>query len=444
MDSSSIPLWIAFCVCLICSSYFSSTESAMALVNRIRMKSKAEEGNKRAKRVLYIVNHFDKALTTILVGNNVVNTAAASIATLLAARMFAQGEGVDVNSMGFTLACTAVTTLVVFLFGEVIPKTFAGDRHESWALTASGSLRFLMRVLTPVSAVFSLISKAISKLFKAEATPSITEEELIEILDTAEEEGVVDEEQNDIFKSAMEFDETVVGDVMTMAKDVKVLNVAATHQEILQFIRESIHSRVPVYSGSPDNIIGTLRVRRYLTEYRSNPKLKLRALLSPPHFVREKDTIDDVLSDMRQHKHHIAIVVDDRKKMLGLATIEDFLEELVGEIFDEEDIVDQNFQSLGGNKYLVNVNLLLGNAFERMGLGVAPRAIASKPIISFLIERLGHRPVQDEVVLFENLEFTIQELDEQQIVTRVEIHILDEEDLEQRRRAAESDEEVEQ
>ena len=242
----------------------------------------------------------------------------------------------------------------------------------------------------------------------------------------------------------MEFDATVVGDVMTMAKDVKVLNVAATAEEILQFIRDSIHSRVPVYSGSPDHIVGTLRVRRYLTEYRSNPNVKLRNLLSPPHFVREKDTIDDVLSDMRQHKHHIAIVVDDHKKMLGLATIEDFLEELVGEIFDEEDIVDQNFQSIGGNKYLVNVNLLVGNAFERMGIGTAPRAIAGKPIISFLIERLGHRPEEDETVLFENLEFTVCELDEQQTVTRVEIHVLDEEDMEQRRRAAESKEEVEQ
>ena len=251
----------------------------------------------------------------------------------------------------------------------------------------------------------------------------------------------MDEEQNDIFKSAMEFDETVVGDVMTMAKDVKVLNVAATHEEILQFIRDSIHSRVPVYSGSPDNIVGTLRIRRYLTEYRSNPRVKLRALLSPPHYVREKDTIDDVLTDMRQHKHHIAIVVDENKKMQGLATIEDFLEELVGEIFDEEDIVDQNFQALGGNKYLVNVNLILGNAFERMGIGPAPRAIAGKPILAFMIERLGHRPEEDESLLYENLEFTVRELDDQQIVTRVEIHILDEEDMEQRR-AAESSEEV--
>ena len=429
-DGSSIPLLIVFCICLVCSAYFSATESAFSLVNRIRAKTKADEGDKRAKRVTYIVNHFEKALTTSLVGNNVVNTALASVATVLATMWF---SGVtDTSSFSFTIWCTLITTAIVSLFCEIIPKSFANDRSETWAYASSGILRFLMRILTPITAVFGLISSGVSRLFAGkEQAPSITEDELAEIIETAEEEGVVDEEQSDILMSALEFSETVVSDVMTMAKDVKALDVSATTEEILSFIRDTVHSRVPVCSGSPDNIIGTLRIRRFLTEYRANPRVRLRSMLSAPYFVREDAKIDDILTDMRQHKHHIAIVVDENKKMVGLATIEDFLEELVGEIFDEEDIVDQNFQSLGGNRYLVNTHMLLGNAYERMGIAPAPRTVAAKPILSFMLESLGHLPAEEESFLFGNLEFTAETVEDDRVV-EVVIHILDEEDLAER------------
>ncbi len=438
-SDGSIPLWIAFGVCLVLSACFSGTESALSLANRIRIKTRAEEGNKRAKRVWYILNHFEKALTTILVGNNVVNTLAASLATLIAGRMFAERRGIDTASFGFTMATTLAVTLVVFLFGEIIPKSFATDRPQTVSLAAGAPLRFLMRVLTPVTAFFGLISNGFSKLFAKEEEPSITEDELIEILDTAEEEGVVDEEQTDILKSALEFDQTRVRDVMTMAKDVEAMSVHADTEEILRTIRATNHSRIPVYSGSPDHIIGTLRIRRFLVEYRKNPKVQLRSMLSAPYFVREDANIDDVLSDMRQHKHHIAIVTDENKKTVGLATIEDFLEELVGEIFDEEDVVDHNFQTLGGNKYLVSVNMLVGNTYERMGAGTPPRGTAPKPWISVILERLGHLPEEGEAFLWNGVEITAAEF-ENATVTHVEIHILDEEELASRMAPAEEGE----
>lgn len=431
MGSDSIPLWIGFCICLIFSAYFSGTESALALVNRIRMKTKAEEGNKRAKRVMYITNHFDKALTTILVGNNVVNAAAASISTLLAARMFADRADVDTSGFGFTIATTLVTTLVVFLFGEIIPKSFASDRPQSMTLFAGGFLRLLMRVLTPVTAVFGLISKGFSRLFEKEEAPSFTEDELLDILDTAEEEGVVDEEQGDMLKSVMEFDETRVRDVMTMAKDIESIDIRATTEEVLQAIRSTGHSRIPVYSGSPDHIVGTLRTRRFLIEHRKRPAVKLRSLLSAPYFVREDAKIDEVLDHMRENKHHIAVVVDENEKAVGIATIEDFLEELVGEIFDEEDVVDHNFQSLGGNKYLVSTNMLVGNTYERMGLESAPRGVASRPWLSVILESLGHLPAEDESFLWQDKEITAREFDGS-TVTHIEIHILDEDALAER------------
>ncbi len=428
MDAGSIPLWIGFCICLIFSACFSGTESSLALVNRIRIKTKAEEGNKRAKRVLYVINHFDKALTTLLVGNNVVNAAGASIATLLAARMFAENADVETNSFGFTIATTLVTTLVVFLFGEIIPKSFATDRPQTVALTACGPLRLLMRLLTPVTAVFGLISDGISKLFAGEQAPSFTEDELIDILDTAEEEGVVDEEQNDMFKSALEFDETRVCDVMTMAKDIEALNILATTDEVLDVIRNTGHSRIPVYSGTPDHIVGILRTRRFLIEHRKRPGVKLRSMLAAPYFVREDAKIDEVLDVMRENKHHIAVVTDEENKAVGIATIEDFLEELVGEIFDEEDVVDNNFQTLGGNKYLVSTNMLVGITYERMGLTAAPRGVASRPWLSVILESLGHLPTEDESFLWDGKEITAKEFDGA-TVTHVEIHILDEEAL---------------
>ena len=189
---------------------------------------------------------------------------------------------VETGSFGFTIATTLVTTLVVFLFGEIIPKSFASDRPQSTSLFAAGLLRFLMRVLTPVTAVFGLISQGFSKLFEKEEAPSFIEDELLDILDTAEEEGVVDEEQSDMLKSAMEFDETRVCDVMTMAKDIESIDIRSTTEEVLDAIRNTGHSRIPVYAGSPDHIVGTLRTRRFLIEHRKRPGVKLRSLLSAP------------------------------------------------------------------------------------------------------------------------------------------------------------------
>lgn len=441
----SIPLWVAFAVCVILGAYFAATESSFSAVNKIKIKALADDGNKRARGVMYVLNRFDRALTTLLVGNNVTKIAGASVFTIIATRIMMEQFGKSeafINSFGFSIACSAASTAIIFLFSEMIPKSFANDRSQTVSMTFQGSLRFLMRALAPISAFFGLISKGASRLFASkEAEPSITAEELAEIIETAEEEGVVDEEQSDILKSALEFDETVVRDVMTMAKDVEMLDVSATTAEILEFLRGTVYSRIPVYQGSRDKVIGTLRVRRFLIEYHNNRNVRLRSLLSKPYFVDEGAKIDDVLTDMRQHKHHMAIVLDEEKHVVGLATVEDFLEELVGEIFDEEDVVDQNFQSLGGNKYLVNTHMLVGNTYERMGIGAAPRSIASKPILSFMLETLGRLPEKDDSFLYGNLEFTAETVEENR-VNQVLIHILDEDDLAERQ-AALAGEEVE-
>ena len=431
------PLWLIFIALIIAGAYFAGAESAFAAVNRIRIKSKADEGNRRARSVLRILDRFEQALTTLLVGNNITHIAAASVAAVIATRLFA-GRGVDVNGFAFAFLCTVAGTAVIFLFSEMIPKSFANDRSESMSLASGRSLLFLMRILTPLTAFFGLISKGASRLFARKKAPTITEDELMDIIDTVEEEGVVDEEQGDMLKSALEFGDTTVGDIMTMARDMETLDVAAPNEEIAAAVCRTVHSRLPVYAGSPDHIIGTLRIRRFLTAYRQNPRVKLRTLIAAPYFIREDAKIDDVLDDMRQHKHHMAVVVDDADKAVGLVTIEDMLEELVGEIFDEEDVVDRNFQSLGGDKYMVNTHMLVGNLYHRMGHGNAPRAVAAKPLLSLMLEQLGRLPDEEESFIYDGIEYTVDTV-ENACPTQVLVHILSEEDKAERAASGEAD-----
>ena len=434
MSSDSIPLWIVFILCVIGGAYFAATESSFSAVNKIRIKALADENNKHAKGVMSVLNRFDKALTTLLIGNNVTKIAGAAVFTILATDIFKvvfEKDDAYLQSFEFSIICSVLSTVIIFLFSEMIPKSFANDRSQSVSLFFEGSLRILMRIFTPFSALFGLISTAVTKRFsKAEAEPSITEDELSEIIDTAEEEGVVDEEQSDMLKSALEFAKTTVDEIMTMDKDIGYVSVNATTEELLEIIKSTNHSRLPVKAANSERVIGILRTRAFLSEYKRNPAVKLRAVMTPPYIVREDAKIDDLLTKMRQHKLQMALVQDENKKIVGLVTIEDILEELVGEIFDEEDVVDKNFQSLGGNRYMINTHMLVANAYDRMGLGAAPRNIASKPLLSFILEVEGRLPEEDESFIYENLEVTAKTVVDGR-VTEVIIHILDEDDLAQ-------------
>lgn len=443
MGSDSIPLWLIFFICVVGGAYFAAAESSFSAVNKIKIKALADDGNKRAQGVMYILGKFDRALTTLLLGNNITKIAGASVFTILATEIFRERfnkTDAFLDSFTFSMICSVMSTVIIFLFSEMIPKSFANDRSESVSLFFQRSLRFLMRVLRPFAAFFGLVSSFATKLFSSdEVEPSITEDELTEIIETAEEEGVVDEEQSDMLKSALEFAKTTVGDIMTMEKDIDYIKINATSQEILDAIRNTNHSRLPVKADNSDRVVGILRTRTYLIEHKKNPDVRLRSLIKPPYRVRKSAKIDELLNDMRQHKIQIAMVLDDDKKVVGLVSIEDILEELVGEIFDEEDIVDKNFQTLGGNKYMVNTHMLLSAVYERMGIGQAPRNIATKPLLSFILETLGHLPEEDESFVYNNMEFTAETLVDGR-VTEVLIHILDEDDIASRELANSSEE----
>lgn len=431
MGSDSIPLWIFFIICVVGGAYFAATESSFSAVNKIKIKTLADDGNKKAQGVMYVLNKFEKALTTLLLGNNVTKIAGAAVFTIIATEIFRDGLGKSekfLDSFAFSMICSVTSTAIIFLFSEMIPKSMANDRSETVSLFFQGSLRFLMKVLYPIVAFFNIISEWASKMFaKDDIEPSITEDELTEIIETATEEGVVDEEKSDMLKSALEFAKTTAGDIMTMEKHFDFIRLNDSTEEILDAIANTNYSRLPVKAANSDRVVGILRTRTYLIEHRRNPDVKLRSVMKSPYSVHKDAKIDDLLTIMRQRKLQIAMVLDDDKKVVGLITIEDILEELVGEIFDENDVVDQNFQTLGGNKYMVNTHMLVSTAYERMGIGKAPKKIASKPLLSLILEAFGYIPGEDESFVYDNLEFTIKTVVDGR-VTEVIIHILDEDD----------------
>ena len=387
MSSDSIPLLIVFLLFVVCGSYFSGTESAFTAMNKIKIKSKAEDGNRRAKHTMFISNNFDRALSTILIGNNVARTAAASVATIIAAREFS-------HISNYNLWTTVVTTLIFFFFSEMIPKAFANDRSDTTALFFAGSMRVLMKILRPFAALFTWISGGITRLFAGEPQPSITEDELIDIIDTAEEEGVVDEERSEILRSAISFSGTVVTDVMTMPEDIQAIDIHTSIPDMLAFIREVRHSRIPVYDGDMDHVLGILKVRTFLQAYYHNRAIDLRSLLTEPYYAHEEDMVSDLFDTMKKTQHYIAIVRDEEGHTLGLATIEDFLEELVGEIWDEDDVVDENFLKLGGNRFSVNPQCQLDDILRRIGLDDIPADTRSAG--AWALERFGHLPEEEE------------------------------------------------
>lgn len=332
--SSSIILLVAL---LIGGGYFAGAEISLASVNKIRMKSYADDGNKKAKKVLYILDNFDDALTTILIGNNIMHIGVATISTVLVTKMWGSGA---------VAYGTLVTTFVVFLLSEMIPKYFAKACNETFALTIASSLMFLMKILKPVSFIFSTITDFISKHFKssAEEEPTVTEDELYDMIETAVEEGALDEQQSELIQSAVEFSGTIAKDIATPWNKVMKITSDMSPEEIVKIIKETTYSRLVVVDKN-DNPIGVLQIRAYLKAYMNNKEHnpKVLNIMYKTKKIDANTPIDDLLSKMSSSKTHLVFIYEGNK-VLGILTMEDILEELVGEIYDEYDL------ELGGVK----------------------------------------------------------------------------------------------
>ena len=408
VDADSWPLLIAFIFFVIFGAYFAGAESAYSAMNAIRIRALASDGDKRANKALQISLDFERAITTLLIGNNLTHIAASSLATILFLRVSQKIGGMK----NVALWSTLITTAIVFLFCEMIPKSLANDRAETLSLAFAPSMKFFMKLFRPVASFFMRISSFVTNLFDKDDSPTMTEEELHEMIDTLEEEEVLDEDESDLFKSALDFSGTLVKDIMTVKSDISALDINSTTQEIIDFIKQSSHSRVPVYENTIDNIVGILITRDYIKAYLSDPDVRLRDYIIDVFYSKPDMPIDDLLNHMRSTKKYISIVRDDKGRTLGLVTIEDFLEELVGEIWDEDDVFDKDFVKLGGNRFRLSPRMLVSEAFTR--IGYKPREtkpFMSKPIISWLVETLRHIPEEGDAFVYDRLEVTVEEVD---------------------------------
>ena len=325
MDPASCILYIFF---LLCSAYFASVETAYTAVSKVRLRTMADKGNKRAVKALWVCERFDKTLTTILIGNNVFHAACASLSALLVVRQF--GET-------YVAYGTVITSLIVYLFAEMIPKSLAKSRSEGIALVFSSSMVFWVKILSPISALFSGISSLLSHFISPNESKTVTEEELISIIETIEDEGVLEPEKQALVNSAMEFRNKLAKDIMIPMEDVAAVSSMMQMKDLAEFIQSSPYSRIPVYEGSKDKIVGILPVNLFLTHYVSGKKVFLRKLLMKPYVFDYNIEISDLLPRMRLNKLHMVFLIDENHKKVGIITMEDLLEELVGEIQDESD-----------------------------------------------------------------------------------------------------------
>ena len=320
-----------YVVCLICSAYFASSETAFTAVSKVRLRTLSDKGNKKAKKALWISDRFDKTLTTILIGNNIFHAAGASLTTLFLLELL--GEKAD----DFSMVGTFVTALIVYLFAEMIPKSISKVHNEKFALTIASSLRLLVKILTPVSAIFTAISNLIARLFASGEQNTVTEEEIISIIETIEDEGVLDPEKQALVNSAMEFRHKLAKDIMVPMDQVISVSSTTPKKELVEIIRTSPYSRIPVYEGHEKNVIGILPANRYLALYAAGKPVMLRKILLKPYVFDQNTEITELLQRMRLNKLHMVFITNEKRKKIGLITMEDLLEELVGEIQDETD-----------------------------------------------------------------------------------------------------------
>ena len=325
MDPASCILYVFF---LLCSAYFACCETAYTAVSKVRLRTMADKGNKRAKKALWICDRFDKTLTTILIGNNIFHASCASLSALIVMRQFTEE---------YVLYGTLLTTLIVYLFAEMLPKSLAKSRAEEITLVFSSSMALLVRLLTPVSALFSGISGLLSRFFAAGEEKTVTEEELISIIETIEDEGVLEPEKQALVNSAMEFREKLAEDIMIPIEKVVRVSSATPLPELAEMVRELPWSRLPVYERNEENIVGILPVNAFLSSYVTGKPILLRKILLKPYVFDKKTEISVLLQRMRLNKLHMVFVIDENRKKVGIITMEDLLEELVGDIQDESD-----------------------------------------------------------------------------------------------------------
>mgnify|MGYP002563897580 CR=1 FL=1 len=352
---STTTCLIIMAVCLAFSAYFSATETAFSSANTTKLKTLAEKGNKRAALVCKLLERYDRLLSTILIGNNIVNIATASIGTVLFVRHY--------GDAGATIS-TVVVTVVVLIFGEISPKSIAKDSAERCAMLSAPLLRVLIILFTPLNTLFSLWKKLLSKIFRLNADTKMSQEELLMLVDEVQQDGSIDKDEGELLKNAIDFSEQRAEDILIHRTDLAALPITATKEEVAALFTETKYSRLLIYQDSIDNILGTIHQKDFYVGCGVTDK-PLRDIILPPVYALEMEPISQLLKKLQQAKTHVAVVVDEYGSTLGIVSLEDILEEIVGEISDESDAVESAYTKLDDRNYLFDGKTHIGD-FERI------------------------------------------------------------------------------
>ena len=385
MDDSLTGQIILIILLIIFSAYFSATETAFTSVNRIRMKNLAADGDKRAEKVLTLSEKYDKLLTTILVGNNIVNIWMAAIATTIFIGIY--------KEHGATIA-TIVITLVVLIFGEITPKNIAKEKSEEFSMFSAPFIGVLMTILTPVNFIFTKWKQFISRLFKLSDEDAITDDEILTMVEEAETGGSLDENRSELIQNAIEFDELTAEDVMTPRPDMVAVDTEVTQEELGRLFLETGYSRLPVYEEEIDRIIGVINQKDF-HNFIAGTDRKITDYLLPVVFVGESMKIFDLLRKMQQLKSHMAIVIDEYGGTAGLVTMEDIIEELVGEIYDEHDVViNKEILPLQNGSYRVQASASVSRIFDYLNVDADIQEVNT--VNGWVAMELDHLPRRDD------------------------------------------------
>ncbi len=403
-------------VLIIFSAFFSSTETAFSSVSKIRLKNNAENGDKKAAKALYIVEHYDKALSTILVGNNIVNIASSALATLLFVSFLGDAMG--------TLMSTIILTIVVLICGEVLPKNFAIENNEKICIAFAGILRFLMIILTPITFILLKLTDAVKKISSKnkEKSPTVTEDELKYIVESIEEEGVLEEQESELVQSALEFDEKTAYDILTPRVDMTAIDAEEDIQKIKEIIFTERYSRIPVYKDSIDNIIGVLHSRDFLEALLNDSSPDISKLIQPAYFIYRSKKLSALLADFKYKKLHFAVVTDDYGGTLGIVTMEDLLEQLVGDIWDEDEEIEHKYKKISDNKYEISGDMNIDDMLELFDKDDKYLHSDSKSVGGWVIEQVGDIPEKGSSFTYKELTVTVKNMEDQRIIDVIVIY----------------------
>ena len=414
---------VIMAVCLMLSAYFSATETAFSSANTTRLKTLAEKGNKRAALVCKLLERYDCLLSTILIGNNIVNIATASIGTVLFVKHY--------GDAGATIS-TVVVTVVVLIFGEISPKSIAKDCAETWAMFSAPILQVLIWVFTPLNAVFSLWKKLLAKVFRLSSDNKMSQEELLMLVDEVQQDGSIDQSEGELLKNAIDFSEQRAEDILIHRTDLAALPITATKEEVAALFTETKYSRLLIYQDSIDNILGTIHQKDFYVGCGITDK-PLREILLPPVYALEMEPISQLLKKLQQAKTHVAVVVDEYGGTCGIVTMEDILEELVGEIWDEHDEEETPISKGADGTYLVDAEMSFDDFADYFGLRsdsdmasvsgwvMSSLAGSPRPVRHSILKRCTYRSRGSRTIILSRSGFPRPQMNRRAPVRRLEL-----------------------